>query len=237
MIPFMMIQETEIEKWRAATFLDKEPETILWIQSFKDGDVFFDVGANVGVYSLYCASLYPNSWVFAFEPDTPNYLHLIKNRELNEFHNIHAFRIGIGATCEFSYFYPVKDEEGASGGQMGYPINEQGNPYQPIDQNPTLIMTLDYFTYKYSIVMPNHVKIDIDGLEECVIIGMKELLKEKPLRSILVELNERTNKAKIMSIMADAGFTINNEFNVAENHSRHRRKREGIKAENWIFTR
>lgn len=235
--PFIIIAETEIEKWRKDSFWEKEPETLRWIESFHDGEVFFDVGANIGLYSLYCAKLHPNSWVFAFEPDMKNYLRLLENRKLNGFDNIHAFRIGMGASEALSFFYPIKDEEGASGGQIGCPINEKGESYQPIDAVPTLVMSLDYFTYKYSVVMPNHIKIDIDGLEESVIIGMNEILKSQVLKSVLIELNERTNKKKVMDTMAENGFSVNNVFNTMENHSRFRRNREGIKAENWIFTR
>src|SRR6516225_6500482 len=45
----------DLALWRARTLLAKEPETIEWIDSFRAGDVFWDVGANVGLYSLYAA--------------------------------------------------------------------------------------------------------------------------------------------------------------------------------------
>jgi hypothetical protein len=37
-----------IPEWRARTLLTKEPETIQWINSFRDNDVMWDIGANVG---------------------------------------------------------------------------------------------------------------------------------------------------------------------------------------------
>ena len=39
--------------WRADTVLTKELDTIGWIDEFDEGSVFWDIGANVGVYSLY----------------------------------------------------------------------------------------------------------------------------------------------------------------------------------------
>ena len=47
---------TEFERRRVESFFTKEPETIRWIDELmKPGDHFFDVGANVGVFTLYAA--------------------------------------------------------------------------------------------------------------------------------------------------------------------------------------
>ena len=42
-------------QWRAETFFTKEPETIEWINTFKSDETLFDVGANIGLYSIYAA--------------------------------------------------------------------------------------------------------------------------------------------------------------------------------------
>ena len=67
---------------RARTLFTKEPETIAWLNSFAPNDVFWDIGANVGVYSLY-AALKGNK-VWAFEPAPGNYYILSRNIELNK---------------------------------------------------------------------------------------------------------------------------------------------------------
>ena len=72
----------DLALWRARTLFSKEPETIEWIDGFKDGDVFWDVGANIGVYSLY-ASIGRRIEVLAFEPSASNYLLLNRNIEYN----------------------------------------------------------------------------------------------------------------------------------------------------------
>ena len=59
-----------ITYWRAKTLLKKEPETIEWIDSFKKDDVFWDVGANVGTYSLYAGM--KGIKTLAFEPSAGN---------------------------------------------------------------------------------------------------------------------------------------------------------------------
>ena len=61
-----------LAQWRGRTHLTKEPETIAWIDGFNEGDVFYDIGANIGVYSLY-AAFKKKTQVFAFEPSPFNF--------------------------------------------------------------------------------------------------------------------------------------------------------------------
>ena len=67
--------------WRVTTFLTKEPETIEWIDTFAPGDVLFDIGANIGCYSIYAASR--SVRVMAFEPESQNYALINQNIFLN----------------------------------------------------------------------------------------------------------------------------------------------------------
>lgn len=65
---------------------EKEPETINWIETFfKGGEILFDIGANVGVYSLVASKFYNGGiLVYAFEPAFPNFVQLCKNILLND---------------------------------------------------------------------------------------------------------------------------------------------------------
>ncbi len=63
---------SELEQYRAETYSTKEPETLDWLeQNLKAKDTFFDVGANIGLYSLYAAKINPKCGIYAFEPATP----------------------------------------------------------------------------------------------------------------------------------------------------------------------
>jgi len=61
----------DLEKYRVESALDKEAETIAWIDGWDAIDnetIFFDIGANIGIYSLYAGFRYPDLSVFSFEP-------------------------------------------------------------------------------------------------------------------------------------------------------------------------
>lgn len=217
-LPFKMRQETELEKWRAATWKSKEPETIEWIRSFSDGDIFIDVGANVGIYSLYCASIFPKMPILAIEPMKINFKRLEENKQLNGFHNMICFPLAISDKNKMCKLDTPNVTAGASGLQIQIGIED-------------IALSLDtIMNFDYSV----HIKIDIDGQELNVIQGIGKK-KWPQIKSTLIEVND--NKKEIIEIFAEQGFTTDNRFNTMTPHSRERRQREGITAENIIFTR
>ena len=87
--------------------MTKEPDTIQWIDEFPEQTVFWDVGANVGVYSLYAATK-PGVSVLSFEPLAANFHVLSRNIELNDFgHCVRAYCVALaretGLTREVLY--------------------------------------------------------------------------------------------------------------------------------------
>lgn len=218
-LPFRMIQRTAMEKYRAETFWTKEPETLAWIDSFNPHGVFYDVGANIGVYSLYAASRYPGMMIWAFEPAPANFWRLCWNISSNFFRNVLAYQCAIGdRTGSCALLIPDK-EVGSSGTQARA---GEGSYMNTID-----LMAL-------YLPRPDHIKIDIDGQEEAVIRGAAQTLPT--VSSMLVEVS-RATRNPIVHAMTNAGFTTDNPFNAMIPHSRERRQAKGIDAENIVFTR
>jgi len=65
-------------RFRAESFSTKEPETLEWIDKYGGNGSLFDIGANVGLYSIYYAAT-KKSNVYAFEPSVFNLALLTKN--------------------------------------------------------------------------------------------------------------------------------------------------------------
>ena len=69
-----------ITHFRWYTFKTKEPETIYFIDNLiKEGDVFFDIGANVGIFSIYAGKKYKDNQIISFEPEVSNLAILKEN--------------------------------------------------------------------------------------------------------------------------------------------------------------
>src|SRR5678815_6110374 len=77
--------EDDIEVMRAQTLLTKEPGTIAWLEKhLRPDDVFYDIGANIGCYTLFAASRITTGHVYAFEPNVVNARSLMRNVEVNK---------------------------------------------------------------------------------------------------------------------------------------------------------
>ena len=72
-------------KWRVDTLFTKEPETLEWINNFnkKNRIIFWDIGANIGLYSIYNSLRNINSQTISFEPSTSNLRVLSRNISIN----------------------------------------------------------------------------------------------------------------------------------------------------------
>ena len=75
----------QLLEWRVNTCLTKEPETIEWIDGFenKENLIFWDIGANIGLYSIYNSLKNVNSTTIAFEPSSSNLRVLTRNISIN----------------------------------------------------------------------------------------------------------------------------------------------------------
>lgn len=200
--PVKLIVSNSQEYYRMRTFWTKEPETIAFIMNLmEDGDTFYDVGACIGQYSLLAAYLYPKSKVYAFEPHINNYKRLIENVKLNKLDNITHMCVALSDHNGEEDFCIMQTETGTTGSQI-YHLEAPKLKYKiqaiTIDK---LIETCDF---------PSHIKLDVDGTEMDIIKGMEQTLKDKRLKSVIVEFNERTEE--MIQTFENNGFTKDNIY-------------------------
>jgi FkbM family methyltransferase len=173
-------------RWRVETLFTKEPGTIDWLESFRPGEVFVDVGANVGMYSVYAGAVC-RARVYAFEPESQNYAELCRNIFLNgAHHEITAFCAALGERpVEVSRLLLSKFGAGLSFHDFGDP--SRGYDPQTRLAQGSIAFSLDHLVQTGGVPCPAHVKIDVDGHEQRVIRGMAHLLEAKSIRSVLLE--------------------------------------------------
>jgi len=187
---------TDIAHSRIQSLFAKEPETINWINNFSDNQTFWDIGANIGIYSIYAAAKFKNLKIISFEPSTSNTRTLSRNISINNFDNrIKMFPI---ALCEkpniISKFNETKFSEGWSGSTFDNDFNAEGKKLSKklIKNNYQIFGTsIDEILKQKVLEIPNYIKIDVDGIEHLILKGAKNLLKHKNLREILVKMNPR----------------------------------------------
>jgi len=183
----------KITNFRAKTLFIKEEDTIKWIDRYGGGNkVFFDIGANIGVYSLYYAMLYKNK-VFAFEPQYKNNAILEKNIQINKLENfISIIPNPIYSKNKLNFLF--SDEDNLSGSASTTFIKKENIKSHKQKKRLVLSFTIDFLVEKLLIPKPNLIKIDVDGNEHEIIKGAIKTINSSNCKSVLIETFHKTDK-------------------------------------------
>ena len=234
--------------WRAQSFFTEEPQTVAWLDKLRPDDVYWDIGANVGLYAIYAAK-FRRCKTVAFEPESQNYALLVENIVLN----------GVSANClpasiavadrsdlsrlrvryitkggAFNMFQPGSAD--GSGLPESFLAAQKYEPHEGFDQ---LVFgcSVDELVRKHGLPAPTFIKLDVDGLEPNIVAGAIETIKSGKIRSILVELNTKSAAdMAIPGLLAQHGFkqtNVSNNWDSREDKTR----AADLPALNMIFER
>lgn len=221
--------ESRIEYETRLHSCKKEPDTVEWIENFlKPGDVFFDVGANVGAYSLVAAKFFDGGVkVYAFEPAFLNYTQLCKNLHLNGCQaSVVPLPVALSDKTALGVFNYHDLIPGGALHTFGAAIDHKGEAFEPAFTQHMISYRLDDLIGQFGLPAPNHIKIDVDGIELDVLVGARETLSNPALRSLDVELEAGEGERRITELLTAEGFEL---------HSKHERWTPGML--NCIFLR
>jgi len=202
----------ELHLLRAQWLETKEPETLAWIDTFSQGDLFYDVGANVGVFSLY-AALHRGCQVYAFEPEAKNYACLNKNIYLNKLgRRVRALNVALHDRTTIQFLNLHDLASGSALHSVGEPIDSSGKRFEPKFEQAVLAFSLDDFIQTLGAPVPQHVKIDVDGNELKIIEGALQTLSDPRCRSVQIEINQ--DDYALRGRMKECGFSLATETQV-----------------------
>lgn len=194
----------------------KEPETIRWIEeNVKTGDVFFDIGANVGSYSLVADKVGNGDIkVYAFEPSFSTFQLLCKNIILNNCQDsIFPYMICLSEKEQLEILNYFSVDAGQSKHTIGRnTIDCMGHFFSPEYKQTIFAYSIDSLVNRWGFPSPNLIKLDVDGTELNILRGASETLRSGTVRSVLVEVSAAGPQGKrISSFLDDAGFVIDRE--------------------------
>lgn len=205
--PVLLNIDAWVEYDKRTKSCSKEPETLMWIENFiKEGDVVFDIGANVGAYSFVIAKAAGGtSKVYAFEPSFSTFSQLSKNIFLNKCDGIVIpMYVALSDRTGLEYFNYSSLEAGTALHELG-----SSDKFKAVYKQPILCYTMDDFIEQFSIEQPNHIKLDVDGIEYSILKGAKKTLSNKALKSVIVESEEsRIGAGDIEGLLASYGFKL-----------------------------
>ncbi|CAM9914916.1 unnamed protein product, partial [Phaeothamnion confervicola] len=194
-------------KWRVDSLFTKEPDTIEWIRGFKADEVFVDIGANVGMYTIWAAKT-RGVRTFAFEPESQNYALLCRNIVLNGLTEyVTAYCLALSDSAGYSLLHLSQFQIGSSCHSFGEKVNHNLEHRDTKLSQGCISNTLDALVASGVLPTPNHIKIDVDGIEHKVLAGCREVLADPRLKSVLVEINTNLElHRRIITDMKALGF-------------------------------
>lgn len=144
-------------------------EMRIWQQVIRPGDLFIDVGANIGSYAIWAADMAAE--VIALEPAEDTFALLLENIELNG-HPITAIRAAAGAACGTVRLTSGRDTV---------------NRIDPNGPAESVMVTIDSVIENRTVA---GMKIDVEGFEIEVLRGCERALAEHRIGLIQLEWNE-----------------------------------------------
>lgn len=190
--------------WRVNTSEDDEPLLNDWIATFSANDVFYDVGACVGNYSLIAAL--NGTQVVAIEAEMNNLQILYENIYLNDlFDHVMPICMALNDETKKETFYVRSHSKGDAmhsvGSEAVYLDSFTGSKVE------VLAMRLDDLISTFNLPSPNKLKIDVDTNElrilkgaEATLVGCDEVYVE-----LCLDIEEHT---KIVDFMEHKGFQL-----------------------------
>jgi FkbM family methyltransferase len=234
-IELKFFMPNQVCRYRVDSFSSKEPETLNWIDESPPGSVLYDIGANIGLYSVYHA-LSKNANVYAFEPSFLNLALLAKNLTLNHVSDkVKVIVNPLTASNMFAQFNLSSLVEGGALSAFGVDYGQDGRDLDKKLTYQTLGFSLDFLLENGILTEPpNMIKIDVDGIEHLILQGARRTLQSPACRTVLIEVSlefkEQANG--IQSILTECGFS-QVDYNRVSHAAQH--PDQSIKNQNQIW--
>lgn len=138
----------------------------------KDGDTIFDIGANIGYYSIFLGKKFKSAKIYAFEPIPQTFQSFRKNIALNKIKNIKPFNFGFDNKNGTVTFYYYKAGSGNASARI---LNKAEKNIEVRCK----VMKIDDFVKKQKIKKIDFIKCDVEGAELNVFKGAVKTLREQ----------------------------------------------------------
>lgn len=194
--------------WRARTFSTKEPETLEWIDSIPENSVLWDVGANIGLYSVYAAKK-RGCRIWAFEPSVFNLELLARNIHGNGLTGkVCIVPLALSDRLGSSQMRMTTTEWGGALSTFGQNFGWDGAAIRQIFEFQTIGLSMEDAMQKLAIPQPDYIKMDVDGLEHFILKGGPSVLRN--IKGMLIEVNDDFHEQaeQCRKLLSESGLVL-----------------------------
>jgi len=174
------------------------------------GDVAYDIGANIGVHSIFMAiKVGEKGKIVAFEPENNVYSALTQNINLNNLKNVESVKAALGDRMDNGALYRRS--------RIGIGANSLLKSSNSEFLQRVNIFPGDYIVKERNLPIPKAIKIDVEGFEYPVILGLKDTLSHEICKLVCCEIHStpfsnNIDPSEIVDILKSLGFTKKKTF-------------------------
>ena len=176
------------------------------------GQTVFDIGGDQGIYTLFFARMVGDKGnVFTFEPNPVSYDRIVTNVELNGFNQVQVRNVALGEKAgKLKLAFPAFDPgRGSSDEGIQRQINEEGGA-KIIE---TSVNTVDLLVGNGELPVPDFAKIDVEGFERPVLLGMHQTIRDHHPR-LFIEIHGATQELKRENIRAVVDLLLGQGYDI-----------------------
>jgi len=190
-----------VPKWLIDVVFEQERSVLEDLLSVLQTDhVFYDIGANYGLYTGFGGQVVTEGTVAAFEPYPPNVAALERTVEINNLSNAEIYDVALSDTAGSREFTAPQSEHFATATFT----SDADHP----ERSHVRTVRGDDFAAKQNIPAPSVVKIDVEGAEPVVLDGMESLLEQEGCRHVFCELHPPDEDAAHVRSIANYGSSV-----------------------------
>lgn len=207
---FWSIDSSNILQRVKLTYL-KEYDTVEWINNIPVDDILWDIGANIGMFSMLAGSR--SIETVAFEPQAENYALLVKNINNNGLQKkVCALPLALYHEASVAILHVSSNHAGSAMNVFG----QSGDNTNAKSSRQAALSLRGEDLIQYGILPPKHIKLDVDGNEKSVLLGISGLLGG--VQSLLVEmhLHDKEECKDIHNFLVSHGLNTKTELNEAK---------------------
>jgi FkbM family methyltransferase len=177
-----------------------EPELYEFVKSIiKDFDMVLDIGANIGIFSVYAAKANTTARIYSFEPSGEAFARLNQNIRANKLENVTTYNVAVADKTGFLTFYEPEGHLTNGSLEVSFASHFDREPRKRM----TIAVSGDLFEELMKEAKNVLVKIDTEGAEAYVLQGLKDVIVKHTPHLILEVLKDYEDQLNAVEFLKD----------------------------------
>ena len=208
--------DTLLKRFPASPEEVQEAEMEFYKDIIKEGMIIFDVGANIGQFSMLFSELVGQEGeVHCFEASSQTFQRLESKCNKSRFNNLFLNHLAVSDQLGIVQLFVYDEEHSGWNTLANRPLHDYGIQVEPLDTEEVKAVTIDTYCQQHGINKIDLLKIDVEGAEYQVLLGAVRMFREKSIKNCIFEFGQTTfdmgnDPTQIEEFIKHVGYKLTN---------------------------